>query len=365
VPEPAQASPISTTDLWSLDASPQTLTEAAGAWRGLQEAATSAQGTVDAAAYQVLGEEAWTGQAADAYDEHRTKLTGDIGELAAWAGSIADALDSLAWTLQSAQNQLTEIRAALPVPAVRQGDQLIFQPADADQAAAVTEAIAAANAIRSGLDEELVMKEAAFDTTLPDIVALKDSWREQTVRLVNLNIGSGHDNLNFGDKSGVAPEEVDDLAARLVRENADIATLQEVFEEDLGTLEAELEERTGEEWNVHFTEASTKPRFTSPLDVLDTVFWGGPDNNINEPFGNAVLVREGDQIAGSDTVDDHIKLDAEGSVVREAPPPSSPTPGTTTTTSTVPGTPVPPDTQILDDEGRAAIQVEVTFRDDG
>jgi len=349
VTSPSGAGPISTTDLWNLSASPSTLSEAAGKWRSLQTAATSAQEVVDAAARQVLGYEAWTGPASEAYDEHRTRLTGDVGELATLAGSVADALDSLYWVLQGAQDQLTGQWEALTaaVPAIRNGTQVTFQPADAGQATAVSNAITVAGEIRAWVDEEFVLKETAFDTTLAEVVTIRDTWQERTVRLVNLNIGSGNDRV-MGDKPGVAPEEVDDLAARLDGENSDIVTLQEVYEEDLDQLEDDLEERTGDEWNVHFTEASLKNRYTSPLDVLGTVL--GTDNNTTQPFGNAVLVREGDEIAGSETVDD-IKLDVEGSVVVQERVPDSSDPS------------APPVSAVEDGEGRAAVQAEVTFRE--
>lgn len=351
---PNPPSPTTTADLWDLKASPATLAEVAGTWRSLQTAAVSAQDTVNGAALEVVNSEAWTGDAADSYDEHRRKLTGDVGEIGAWAGSVADALEAIAGVLTSAQNQLTDQWAALTatVPAIRGEGEVTFQPADAGQATAVTNAIDAANLVRAWVDEELVMKEAAFATTLTDIVMIKDTWRDQTVRLVNLNIGSGNDNLNLGDKPGVAPEEVDDLADRLVDQDADIATLQEVFEGDAERLERELEERTGDEWNLHYTEASEKPHITSPADLLT------PADNMSQSFGNAVLVREGDLIAGSQTVDDHIDLDEES-----GPPPATPTPGTTTTSTTVPGTPVPPDLPTSDNEGRAGVHAEVEFRD--
>jgi hypothetical protein len=326
-------------DLWNLHATPATLQQAAGDWRALQLASVSAQGTVNAAAHEVLAGGGWRGDAADAYDEHRTKLTADLGELGAWAGSVADALDAMAWVLASAQDQLDQQWAALTaaVPSVHDGKQVTFQPADAAQQATVRTAVTNAQAIRAWVDEELVMKEAAFRSTDADLTTIGEAWADRTVRLVNLNIGSGNDNNNFGDNPGVAPEEVDDLAARLSRENADIVTMQEVFADDLDGLEEELERRTGDEWNVHFGEASDKPRYTDPLS------WGDPDH-ISDSFGNAVLVREGEEIAGSETVGDPIKLDEPGSFV---PVPSE-----------------DPEGLVGDGEGRSGVQVEITYRDE-
>jgi hypothetical protein len=326
-------------DLWNLHARPATLQEAAGDWRALQLASVSAQGTVNAAAHEVLAGGGWRGDAADAYDEHRTKLTADLGELGAWAGSVADALDAMAGVLASAQDQLDQQWAALTavVPAARDGKGVAFQPADAAQQTAVTTAITNAQTIRAWVDEELVMKEAAFRSTDADLTTISETWAERTVRLVNLNIGSGNDNNNLGDYPGVGPEEVDNLASRLAREDADVVTMQEVFSDDLDDLEEELERRTGDEWNVHFGEASEKARYTDPLSWLD------PDH-ISDDFGNAVLVREGEHIAGSETVGDAIKLDEPGSFV---PIPSE-----------------DPESLVGDGEGRSAVQVEIAYRDE-
>jgi hypothetical protein len=325
---------VAIADLWNLHASPATLEEVAGEWRVLQLGSVSAQGTVDAAAHEVLAGGGWQGDAADAYDEHRAKLTADLGELGAWAGSVADALDALAWVLRSAQEQLDQQWAALTaaVPATREGETVVFRPADHAQTTAVSTAISTARDIRAWVDEELVIKEAAFGSTDADLTTIGDTWEDRTVRLVNLNVGSGNDNNNLGDYPGVGPEEVDDLADQLDDEDADIVTLQEVFEDDLDDLEEQLEERTGDEWNVHFGEASEKARFTDPLSWLD------PDH-ASDPFGNAVLVREGESIEGSERVGERIKLDEPGSDVET------------------------PDGTIGDGEGRSGVQVEITYRD--
>jgi len=302
---------ITTTDLWNLHASTSAIGTAAGKWRELQSAATSVKDIIDAAAGSVVAEDSWTGAPADRYDDHRRKLTNDIEDAAELAGDVAAALDRILWTLAGAQNQLAEARESLNVAATASGDRITFHPADDTQTAAVNAAINAANLIRAGVDEQLVLEESAFRRATSDIVDIKDSWRERTIRVANLNIGSGHDNNTLSDKQGVSPEEVDNLAERLAGQNPDIVTVQEVFEEDLGTLERELEERTGDEWNYHFTHAADKARITDVGSVLD-ILGGDPGGTLSEPFGNAILVREGEHIEGSETVDDDIHMSQEG-----------------------------------------------------
>lgn len=302
---------ITTTDLWNLHASTSAVGTAAGEWRELQSAATSARDIIDAAAASVVAEDSWTGAPADRYDDHRRKLTNDIDDIATLAGDIAAALDRTLWTLTGAQNELTEAREALNVPATVSGDTVTFHPADETQAAAVRAAINAANLIRAGVDEQLVLEESAFRRATSDIIDIKDTWRDRTIRVANLNIGSGHDNNTVSDKQGVGPEEVDDLAERLAGQNPDIVTVQEIFQEDLGTLEEELEERTGDEWTPHFTHAADKARITDVGSILD-ILGGDPGGTLSEPFGNAILVREGEDIEGSETINDDIHMSQEG-----------------------------------------------------
>lgn len=314
--------PISTPDLWDLNASPASLEELAGAWRSLREAASSAQDTVDQAAYRVFADEAWQGDTADTYDGHRRRLTGDVGELAERAGPVVDALEYLAGVLETNQELLHQERARLAeVPVTESGAGLIFRPNDEDQARAVNQAITAAHEIRSRVDEALAAKREDFQSAHTDLGQLSDTWRPRTVRMLNLNIGQGHGNVPL-DSSGTDTGEMDEIAQIIADENADIVTLQEVFQRDLGTLESDLEERTGAEWEVRFEEASRKVQWDDG--------WFGNDH-FNEPFGNAVLVRRGDVI-GDVAESDRIKLDVEGSEVE-------------------PG--------IEDGEGRAATEVEV------
>lgn len=324
---------ISTPDLWNLNASVEAIAEAARRWREVETACACAGEVVDSAARDVVAEDSWSGATADSYDAHRRRLTGDIEDFSGYAADVAAALERLAWTIGGAQGRLTEALAALGVPHTREQGRIVFHADGAEAEAAVNAAITSANGIRAEVDEQLVLEEAVFTRTTSDVVEVKDAWREKTVRVVNLNIGSGNDRNTMGDKPGVGPEEVGDLGRFLAGQNPDIVTLQEVFESDLDSLREELERQTGDTWNVHYTEASRKARFGSPADVVGGIFdipgvlTGDSETRYNESFGNAVLVREGESIAGSTTVDDHIQLHERG-----------------------------------DDEGRSAIQVEVDYR---
>ncbi len=362
-------SPITTADVWNLHASPASLAEAAAVWRSLATTAQSAQEKVTAAAHSVLSTSAWEGEAADAYDEHQRKLTADLGELGTLATAAADALDAAAGVLRTAQDQLSQQLAALTatVPGSREGKEVVFHPADAAQATMVTVAIAAAEEVRSWVDEELVMKEGSFNRIQADLREISDIWAPKTVRVMNLNVGQGHGNAP-GDTRGTDQGDVPRIARIIDHSGANIVTLQEVFGGDLDTLERELESRTGDEWDVHFAKASDKVQVSTEDSSRGVGPFGMPDFFPDIPtivpgqdFGNAVLVREGDGIESSELVD-NLKLDVPGSVIAtstgEAPSPGSPPTGTTTTTE---AGDLPP--TVEDGEGRSAAHVRVTFED--
>lgn len=298
--------PVQLSDLWDLQASAADLVTLAGVWRSLGTAATTARDAVSPSARALIDDEHWTGDAADAYDTQQAKVCADLGEAGGWGTTVADALDTLAWTVAAGQNTLSEQFMVLTatVATTRAADgTLTFQPADDAQVALVSDAIAAANETRTAVDEAQASAQRTLDGLREDIDAVQQKWRERSVRLVDLNIGSGHDNgWPLGDKLGVGPEEVGDLARLLARERPDVVTLQEVFHRDLDNLRDELEERTGDTWHYEFVEASEKWRVTSPMDVVGFLAGGGV--GYNDGFGNAVFVRESDDISGLERVDD-------------------------------------------------------------
>lgn len=123
------------------------------------------------------------------------------------------------------------------------------------------------------------------------------------ITVLNLNVSGGHGNKPY-DSDGMDPGDIDELATRIIEGDADVATLQEVWEQDLPALERELEERTGDEWDLHFAEASKKVRFDD--DLFATA-------HLNQPFGNAVLVRRGEGVAYSE-IAGREKIDSPGDV---------------------------------------------------
>ncbi|HZM82751.1 MAG TPA: WXG100 family type VII secretion target [Candidatus Limnocylindrales bacterium] len=330
MPEPINASATA----WTLEASPSDLHDAADQLRTRATRLTSAQTTVDGAAAGVAGD--WTGDTADVFQEHRAKVTGDLGDTATAISSVADTLSSTADLLTLTQALLDEQWQTISgVPHMRSGHDLRFQPRDDAEAAAVRTAISAAGSIRCSLDEELALKEAALYATRRDFLAIKHTWEPRQLTVINFNIGQGHGNVpagtslaergvnivnpfgdvHFGDaEDGTERAEMDEIADVIHGQGGDVVTLQEVFEEDLDQLEDELE-KDGSEWTVHYTEASGKPHFDdSVVDALD------PDDFGSHSFGNAVLVREGDVIEGSpDSGARGHKIDDEGSHVNVTP----------------------------------------------
>ncbi|MQA86821.1 MAG: hypothetical protein GEV03_19865 [Streptosporangiales bacterium] len=323
-PAPPTPGSVSTADLWDLQASPASLQELAAAWRSLRDAASSARDTVDQAAYRVFADEGWQGQTADSYDGHRQRVTGDVGKLAERAGPVAEALEYLAEVLRVNQDLLDQERARLAdVPSTGSGENLVFHPRDEAQARLVKDAIAATHEIRRRVDQALTAKQADFQSAQTELTALGDAWQQRTARMLNLNVGQGYGNAPW-DSGGTDPGDIDEIAQLIADEDADIVTLQEVFGRDLDNLQEELEERTGDQWEVRFEGASSKIQWDDD--------WQGTFHP-NEPFGNAVLVRTGDVIGGVGE-SDKVRLDVEGDWVAEG---------------------------VEDGEGRAATETEVRF----
>jgi endonuclease/exonuclease/phosphatase family metal-dependent hydrolase len=118
---------------------------------------------------------------------------------------------------------------------------------------------------------------------------------------MTLNVGGGAGNMVY-KSDGMDPGDVNELALRIANEGVDVATLQEVWKMDLPELERQLEHITGDDWDLHFAQASTKVR--SDDDWAGTVY-------PNQPFGNVIAVRKGDGVTHSEVVGEQ-KLDAPG-----------------------------------------------------
>jgi hypothetical protein len=167
--------PVAVTDLWSLHADPSRLAAAAGAWRAFAGVVRDGHAALDQRAAALRGDR-WSGDAADAYHQHRTKLGGDLGGAAALADTIAGELDAAAALLRRGQDLLADAWARVHLPASHSGDTVTFHPhRDADLAlvdAAVQEAVD----IRADVDRELPAHRAAFEATLAEWTRISGDW---------------------------------------------------------------------------------------------------------------------------------------------------------------------------------------------
>jgi endonuclease/exonuclease/phosphatase family metal-dependent hydrolase len=120
------------------------------------------------------------------------------------------------------------------------------------------------------------------------------------IRLMNLNAGGGVGNDILTPRPvGLDSGDIDELAQRIADGEADVATLQEIWQMDVADLERELEEITGDEWDLHFVEAYQNPvRFDGDKQVPVLAV----PVHTREPFGNVVAVRRGEGVAYSEEV---------------------------------------------------------------
>lgn len=278
-PEQAEERPAAiwtSPQTWSLNADPDRLDAAAEALRALGTAAGSARTTVDLAALRVFSEEAWTGLTAEAFQDHRGKLSGDLGEFGTAAGPAADALQQVAGVLRCGQEMLDRERDRLrDIPAFDWLPGTVFFPAGEPEATEVRDAMAAAEEIRSWVDDQIAGQSPVFRWLTPGLTAISDTRRPHTLRHTNLNAGMGRG-------AGTVRDNLDELAVTLAAGNPDVITLQEVWSRNLygeeGLLSL-LEQQTGSRWQV----ASFATALVTHTD--------DPDNIGTQPFGNAILVR--------------------------------------------------------------------------
>jgi endonuclease/exonuclease/phosphatase family metal-dependent hydrolase len=145
----------------------------------------------------------------------------------------------------------------------------------------------------------IIVANGSRPTTLPSDG--NAGSRTDGLRVMTLNVGGGYEN-DLYNSAGMDPGDVDELARRIANQDVDVATLQEVWQMDLPELERQLEQITGDEWDLHFAQASTKVR-------ADDDNWG--TLHLDQPFGNVIAVRLGDGVARSELVGRQ-KLDAPG-----------------------------------------------------
>jgi hypothetical protein len=345
--DPAGGGPDTTFDL---RADPAALRAAAGSVRSLGQGARDAGTIIKEAADQIEAEEAWLGDTASRYQQHRRGLTGDLESLGHEAIGAADVLDEIADLLTYFQAALDEVRATvdgipstvLDIPGVPGDPVVVYRPRDETETEAVNDARQQARDLRAALDEALAAKEGSLRrlvegthvasmpyASTPGLRLLAQTWRARTLRHLNLNIGEG-DPTDHRD--------MDEIAGIINSQGANVVTLQEVFKEDLDDLTEHLDG----EWAVYFANADNKFRGPSP-------------ENWSEDFGNVVLVRQGDGIESQGIEEDNrVKLDAPGSMI--------PDDLDLAASASVPPADVPDDTYRADGEGRAAAVAQITIR---
>lgn len=272
-------------------------THAQAGFAGLAREAERLSAVVDR-----LGRAPWTGTAADAFRGHAAVLgrsVRDVQEVAeecrsAVAGAAAD-LEALRRPAGDAATLLNQLSAA--AARARAGGPLDELPELKAQAIAAAQRVhtqrgdlldALAGAVRGPI-------ERLIDCPLPP----NSGSDELTV--MTLNVGGGYGNSGLSS-DGMDPGDVDELAELIVAGDVDVATLQEVWQMDVAELERELEELTGDDWDLHFVQASTKFR------TDDGLFESG---YADEPFGQVIAVRRGDGAAYSELVGTE-KLDEPG-----------------------------------------------------
>jgi hypothetical protein len=304
---------------WDLGASPDELDAIAGVLRGVGSAGDLAQDTMDRAAFRVAADGAWEGDTAEAYHQHRAKLSRDLVDFAERAPPAARALAEVAGVLRHGQQVLDRERNRLSqvpgmtisgIPGLFDG-AVIFLPRDEGEASTVREALAAAEDVRARVDEGLAGRIAEFRTAGAAYEMLEQAWQPRTVTHLNLNAGMGRG-------AGTVRENLDELAEAIASGEADVVTLQEVLHHNLDDdgetpgLLSLLEERTGDRWRV---AALSDPIQTDPRG------WD-PDNPGTQPYGNAVLVREGGAVevpADSDVGDLELSQPQDAAGYEDAP----------------------------------------------
>jgi uncharacterized protein YukE len=316
--EPRPAPITAYQQTFDLGADPAALEAAAESVRGLGSEAVSARDTLDTAAGQVEAEGSWQGETADAFQGRRRRLGGDLGLVGDAASGAAETLEYVAAILRFGQAQLDEQRARLSAitsteqaetsmhPSVPEGPRLVFEPGDEAEAALVSDAVRAAGEIRTRVDEQLETQAAAFrriltGATVPDplvgndpgLAAISDTWRPRSVRVLDLNVGQGYGNVPWGwplgDEEagdGTDPGDIDEIGRIIANSDANVITLQEMFEGNAADLQNWLNENTDGEWRLHFENAQHKMQHDDSPNP-----WRN-ESGMHD-FGNAVLVREG------------------------------------------------------------------------
>jgi hypothetical protein len=279
-------------DLFDLQANPAAIDALEDAWKAQVKQLSWAADTINGAANRVMGGEAWLGETADRYDQHRRKLIADLDSCAELVGKVARALGECAQILRSGQDQLTTERQKLvKIRSDNAGGKLTFYPQDEQQKNLVENATQAANEIRSRVDSGLNGQAATFNSALNQLRQWQENWSGRTLKMLNLNIQQGGEGNSWKPWNNKGTEEGDiaPLAQRLVDNKIDVATLQETYKGDMDTLRDELNKKDPNgNWELRFGPAKENKMHFDDVP--------GPDD-----FGNAVFVRTGDGLTASPT----------------------------------------------------------------
>jgi hypothetical protein len=279
------------TDLWDLNADPATVETLEGAWKSQVKQLSWAADTINDTANRVIGGEAWVGETADRFDQHRRKLVGDLDKCAELADKVARSLGECAHVIRHGQGRLTtEKQKISQIRSDSPNGILTFHPADEQEKQLLAEATRAANDIRARVDKELNAHAEVFSSAQQQLAGWQGTWSSRGLRMLNYNIQQGGhgNNPNPLSRQGVDASDLGTLAQRIVDGKVDVATLQEVFKGNVGQLREELNKRAapGEHFEVYFGKASDKLHWNDG----PRLFWP------NEDFGNVVVVKTGDGI---------------------------------------------------------------------
>ncbi len=165
-------------NLWDLEADPGAVRRAAQAWLDLSKTTDHEADAVDKPARRVYAGP-WAGDAADTYNHHRSRLTGDIREASQLARGAARTLETVAAVLTSAQNMLSASWHTITVRCgvVVQGGKVTFLPADDADVAAINAAVSEAKEIRSDLDAKLLDSVGDLSKAEPALAVIARAWK--------------------------------------------------------------------------------------------------------------------------------------------------------------------------------------------
>lgn len=284
-------------DLWKLEADPGVLETLAESWKAQVKQLSWAADTINAAANRVVGGDAWAGETAERYDQHRRKLVADLDDCAELAGRVGRALGECAQTLRHHELLLNTER--LKLANIRSDSAGNYYPANEQETKLVNEAIKVAKEIRNRLDQELQRQLSVFNKATAELNQWKGRWAGRNLRVLNYNIQQGGGGNNFWNrKPGHDPGDFGQLAQRLIDGEVDIATLQEVFRGGAEELQRELNARDPDgKWQVHFGKASDKYQWSNG---------GIPIIGDTNDFGNAVVVRTGSGVTTGPVTNYHL-----------------------------------------------------------